>query len=86
MGSEILVPYSRKMSRSWLRPLGTFDLVLWTVVLCVSVVAVVRALGHDDGWQLFFSGLLLLTSWVWLVRIFYARRERTREADHQPLP
>ena len=74
------------MSKSWLRPLGTFDLVFWTVVLCVSMVAVVRALGDDDGWQLFISGLLLLTSSVWLGRIFHARRERTRQADHEPLP
>ena len=78
-------PTVGNMSRSWLRPLGTFDLVFWTVVWCVSVVAVVRALGDDDGWKLFISGLLLLTSSVWLVRIFYARRERKRQVDHQPL-
>jgi hypothetical protein len=80
------------MSRSWLRPFGTFDLVFWPVVWCVSVIAVVRALGDgdddddDDDDDLLISSLLLLTSSVRLVRIFHARRERTGQANDQPLP
>jgi hypothetical protein len=76
-----------KVSRSWLRHLGPFDLVLHTVVLCVSLVALVRALGNDDGYLLFISVAWLFTSSVWLVRIHLARRRRRRDQDdHQPSP
>ena len=74
------------MSRSWLRPLGTFDLVFWTVVLCISLVVVVQASGDGDGWKLFYACLLALTSGVWLVRILWARRGQRRQDNQQPLP
>ncbi|MGY2082988.1 hypothetical protein [Blastococcus sp. SYSU DS0539] len=73
------------MSRSWLRPFGTFDLLFWTVVLCISLVVGVQSLGNGDGWKLFMSTMLVLTSGVWLVRIFWARREHRRQEDHRPL-
>ncbi len=72
------------MSRSWLRPLGAFDLVFWTVILCISLVVGVQALGDDDGWKLFLSALLIFTSAVWLVRIFWARRGHRQQDEHEP--
>jgi hypothetical protein len=56
------------MSRSWLRPLGTFDLVFWTVVMCLALVAVVVHAfrdrdgdGDGDGEKLFYACVLFLT-------------------------
>ncbi|RBY89127.1 hypothetical protein DQ244_15325 [Blastococcus sp. TBT05-19] len=54
-----------------------FDLVLHTVVLGVASFSLVQATIDGDGGQQFISGLLALTSAIWLVRISLAwRRNR----------
>jgi hypothetical protein len=50
----------------------------------IFLLAVVRAVVNDDGYWIYVSGLLLLTSGVWLVRTWWARRDASGRVAEPP--